>query len=80
MARPAVPTQMIIIPINETLSIDNLSFKEGKTWAQILNIFEKWSGFRRLYWGRHVEERDQVHLHIGKCCKLSSTQVTLEAI
>lgn len=65
MARVAVPTQMIILPIKEAAQIDTLSTQEGQTWSQILDILESWAGFRRLYWGRHVEE-GHVHLHIGR--------------
>lgn len=65
MAYAAVPTQMIILPIKEDLKIDNSSTKEGQLWSQILDVLERWSGFRRLYWGRHVEEPSQVHLHVG---------------
>ncbi|KAJ5689344.1 hypothetical protein N7462_003736 [Penicillium macrosclerotiorum] len=64
MARAAVPTQMIILPLKEQLQIEVPSTREGQVWSQILGIFEHWAGFRRLYWGRHVEEPDQVHLHI----------------
>ncbi|KAJ5146172.1 uncharacterized protein N7515_000736 [Penicillium bovifimosum] len=64
MTFPAVPTQMIVLPIKEGLKIEDASTKEGQLWSQILDILERWSGFRRLYWGRHVEEANQVHLHI----------------
>jgi hypothetical protein len=65
MTFPAVPTQMIVLPIKEGLKIEDASTKEGQLWSQILDVLEHWSGFRRLYWGRHVEEPSQVHLHIG---------------
>lgn len=66
MARSAFPTQMIILPIKEETQIDNLSTKEGQTWSQALESIESWTGFRRLYWGRHVENTGEVHLHIGE--------------
>ncbi|KAJ5620888.1 hypothetical protein N7510_004872 [Penicillium lagena] len=62
----AVPTQMIILPIQENIPIDVLSSKEGQIWSQVLNIFESWPGFKRLYWGRKVEQPTQVHLHITR--------------
>ncbi|KAJ5672727.1 hypothetical protein N7507_001854 [Penicillium longicatenatum] len=65
MARSAVPTQMIILPIQEAAQIDDLSTREGQVWSQILDVLESWAGFRRLYWGRHVEE-GLVHLHIAR--------------
>lgn len=66
MTRPAAPTQMIILPIQETLLIDQPSTQEGQVWSQILGILEKFTGFQRLDWGRHVEEPGQGHLHIGE--------------
>lgn len=75
MARSAVPTQMIILPIQGAAQIDNLSTNEGQTWSQILDILESWAGFRRLYWGRHVEE-GHVHLHIGRIVTKITEQAT----
>lgn len=63
----AVPTQMIILPIQENIPLDVVSSKEGQIWSQVLNIFESWPGCKRLYWGRKVEQPTQVHLHISKC-------------
>jgi hypothetical protein len=65
---------MIILPIQEAAQIDDLSTKEGQVWSQILDILESWAGFRRLYWGRHVEE-GLVHLHIGR----NTTKITEQA-
>ncbi|KAJ5241146.1 uncharacterized protein N7469_002737 [Penicillium citrinum] len=64
MTRPAAPTQMIILPIQETLLIDQPSTQEGQTWSQILGILENFAGFLRMDWGRHVEDSGLVHLHI----------------
>ncbi|CEJ60357.1 hypothetical protein PMG11_08934 [Penicillium brasilianum] len=64
MARAAAPTQMIVLPIKEEIQIDTPSTPAGQVWSQILNVLENWSGFRRLYWGRHVEKPGEVHLHI----------------
>lgn len=66
MAHAAAPTQMIILPIKEEIQIDTHSTPAGQVWSQILNVLENWSGFRRLYWGRHVEKPGEVHLHIGE--------------
>jgi hypothetical protein len=57
---------MIILPIQETMLIDQPSTQEGQTWSQILGILERSTGFQRLDWGRHVEEPGKVHLHIGE--------------
>ncbi|RJE20683.1 hypothetical protein PHISCL_06982 [Aspergillus sclerotialis] len=64
MTTTAFPTQMIILPIKATASIENPSTKEGQIWSQILDILENWKGFRRLYWGRHVEEPGKTQVHI----------------
>lgn len=66
MASAANPTQMIILSIREEVQIDEPSTPAGEVWSEILGALENWAGFRRLYWGRHVEEPGQVHLHIGK--------------
>ena len=65
MSRTAWPTQMIILPIKAEANIENSGTKEGQIWAQALDIFENWNGFRRLYWGRHVEETGKTQVHIG---------------
>lgn len=65
MTTPAAPTQMIILPIKATASIENPSTREGQIWTQTLDMLEQWPGFRRLYWGRHVEEPDKTQVHIG---------------
>jgi hypothetical protein len=66
MACAADPTQMIILPIAEEVQIDTPSTPASEVWSQVLGVFENWAGFRRLYWGRHVEVHGQVHLHISK--------------
>lgn len=60
-----LPTQMIIFPIKAGATIENASSKDGQIWAQVLDILETWNGFRRLYWGRHVEEQEKTQIHIG---------------
>lgn len=62
---PALPTQMVILPIKATANIEDPSTNEGRVWAQVLDILENWQGFRRLYWGRHVEEPGKTQVHIG---------------
>ena len=65
MTTPAVPTQMILLPIKATATIENVSTPDGQLWTQILDTLEAWPGFQRLYWGRHVEEADVTELHVG---------------
>jgi hypothetical protein len=61
------PTQMIILPIKSDGDIEDKFSKEGRIWAVALNILEKSPGFRRLYWGRHVEEPGKTQIHVGMC-------------
>ncbi|KAG2417319.1 hypothetical protein HFD88_008538 [Aspergillus terreus] len=60
----SLPTQMIIFPVKPDATIENPSTKDGQIWSQVLDILEGWNGFRRLYWGRRVEEREKTHIHI----------------
>jgi hypothetical protein len=66
MVISAAPTQMIILPIKATVNIEDPLTKEGRTWTQALDILESWPGFRRLYWGKHVEEPGKTQVHIGR--------------
>ena len=61
----AEPTQMLILSIPTSLSIEDATSPAGKTWNEILDIVRKSQGFKRLYWGRHVEKQENVQLHIG---------------
>jgi hypothetical protein len=47
MACAADPTQLIILPIQESVQIDDLSNREGQTWADMMGILGQWPGFRR---------------------------------
>jgi hypothetical protein len=50
-ARAADPTQMIILPIQESVQIDDLSNRDGQTWAYMMGILGQWPGFRRSHYG-----------------------------
>ncbi|KAL4886740.1 hypothetical protein BJY04DRAFT_213492 [Aspergillus karnatakaensis] len=54
-----IPAQLLTLPIQPSATIQHPSTKDGKTWSEILDIFESSRGFKRLYWGRHAEEDDQ---------------------
>lgn len=56
---------MIILPVKATAKIEDTSSHEGQIWSQALDVLESWQGFRRLYWGRHVEEPGKTQVHIG---------------
>ncbi|KAH7418815.1 hypothetical protein BKA64DRAFT_655265 [Cadophora sp. MPI-SDFR-AT-0126] len=60
----AEPTQMLILSIAASKSIEDSTSSAGKTWQQMLEIVRKSEGYKRLYWGRHVEKPDNVQLHI----------------
>jgi hypothetical protein len=61
----AEPTQMLILSIPTSLTIEDPTSPAGKTWNEILDIVRKSEGYKRLYWGRHVEKTENVQLHIG---------------
>ena len=62
----AEPTQMLILSIPTSLSIEDPASPAGKIWNEILDIVRTSEGYKRLYWGRHVEKAENVQLHIGK--------------
>jgi hypothetical protein len=70
MAGPTRPTQMIILPINSNATIEDSGSGDGKVWTTGLQTLENAPGFRRLYWGRHVEERGKTQVHIGMFCTI----------
>jgi hypothetical protein len=62
----ADPTQMLILSIPASKPIEDPTSPAGTTWQEILELIRKSEGYKRLYWGRHVEKPDHVQLHIGK--------------
>ncbi|PGH18790.1 hypothetical protein AJ79_00203 [Helicocarpus griseus UAMH5409] len=60
----AMPTQMFIFPIKEKAETNNPSTREGRIWSRVLDIFQGWEGFHRLYWGIHVEEPEYTEIHV----------------
>jgi hypothetical protein len=66
LGRPAIPTQMTILPIDRKFEIDDTKSESGQLWASVVAIFKQSPGFHRLYWGRHVEEPNKVQLHIAR--------------
>lgn len=58
-------TAMIRIPdVEYTTSLSNPSTPEGKTWSQILSLFEQQPNCQRVYWGARLEEIGHVDLHV----------------
>jgi hypothetical protein len=37
----------------------------GKLWAKALDVIEKSEGFQRVYWGRSLEQPENVQIHVG---------------
>jgi len=62
----AEPTQILILAIPASKPIEDPTSPAGTTWQKILELIRKSEGYKRLYWGRHVEKADNVQLHIGK--------------
>lgn len=59
------PTQMIILPVKPDASIEDTNSKDGGIWSAALGLLERAPGFRRLYWGRHIEEEEKTQIHVG---------------
>ncbi|KAF8846538.1 hypothetical protein BDZ45DRAFT_608827 [Acephala macrosclerotiorum] len=57
------PTQIIIVSIPTIHNLDGIS-QAGQTWKAILDLIRRTPGFKRLYWGRHVEDSERVQLHV----------------
>lgn len=67
MVSPTRPTQMIILPIKPGATIEDPASQDGEVWTASLHVLENSPGFRRLYWGRHIEEPEKTQIHIGTC-------------
>jgi len=66
----AEPTQMLVLSIPASKPIEDPTSPAGTTWQEILELIRKSEGYKRLYWGRHVEKPDHVQLHIGRAFSL----------
>jgi hypothetical protein len=64
MSNPQV-TQILYPAIDPALDLGDASSEAGKAWSKILDVIEQTPNFLRLYWGRRLEEPEQVQLHIG---------------
>lgn len=65
MATLTRPTQMIILPVRPDATIKDTNSKDSQIWTAALDILEKHPGFRRVYWGRHLEEPEKTQIHVG---------------
>jgi hypothetical protein len=62
----AVPTAQITLPIRSTATIEDLKSVDGQVWDGILKTIEASPGYERLYWGRWVERKNRVQLHVAR--------------
>ncbi|KAL3496680.1 hypothetical protein BJX62DRAFT_232348 [Aspergillus germanicus] len=62
----AVPTQIITFTFKESTTIEDPKSPDGKLWSRALDILESSIGFRKLSWGRHVEESGKVQVHVAR--------------
>ncbi|KAL2842759.1 hypothetical protein BJY01DRAFT_248913 [Aspergillus pseudoustus] len=60
----AVPTQIITFSLKKSITIEDANSFDGTLWKHALDILENSTGFRKLYWGRHVEEAGKVQVHV----------------
>jgi heme-degrading monooxygenase HmoA len=78
MAAPLQPTQMIILALEANAAVEEQASEAGQVWAAALRILEQSPGFRRLYWGRHVEEPEKIQIHIGMWIEISPSEQNAE--
>lgn len=60
-----VVTQIIYLNIPPDQQLDQRNTRAGDEWDKALNIVTESPGFKKLYWGRRLEEPEKVQLHIG---------------
>ncbi|KAL3463434.1 hypothetical protein BJX64DRAFT_120959 [Aspergillus heterothallicus] len=60
----AVPTQIITLFLRDSIEIEDVNSSDGKLWSRALDLLESSPGFRKVYWGRHVEEAGKVQVHV----------------
>lgn len=59
-------TQIFYLNVDPDKRLDDRTTQAGRQWASSLDLVETAPGFQKLYWGRRLEEPEQVQLHIGK--------------
>lgn len=65
-------TEIIYLNIDPEKNLGDRSTEAGQRWAASLDLIETVDGFRRLYWGRRLEEPEKVQLHIGLHVQISN--------
>jgi len=63
MDGPVTQVIYLVIPSSEDLGGNG---DAGRLWNKAQDMIERSPGFQRLYWGRRLEEPENVQLHIGK--------------
>lgn len=58
-------TQIFYLMVNPDGHLEDPSTEVGQNWAKSLGTIQAAPGFRRLYWGRRLEEPEKVQLHTG---------------
>jgi hypothetical protein len=61
----AEPTQMIVIQVPLDIDLKDTTSESGKVWERVLELLRQQPGYRRLYWGRRVEDPEDVQIHVG---------------
>jgi hypothetical protein len=57
---------MITFPIKGEASIEEPKSADGQVWEGILKKIEASPGYERLYWGRWIERKNKVQLHVAR--------------
>jgi len=62
---PLAVTEIAILPIASTTTIEDISTKAGETWASLQETTRNAPGCQSLYWSRWVEDKEMVQLMIN---------------
>jgi len=63
---PEAITQIIYLSIPADKTLNDAQSYCGGLWTTALDLIESSEGFRRLYWGRCLEQPEDVQLHVGR--------------
>ncbi|KAH7035867.1 uncharacterized protein B0I36DRAFT_382491 [Microdochium trichocladiopsis] len=57
-------TQILYLDVDPARNLEDESTRDGKLWAEMLDLLQDSPGFKRLYWGRRLEEPEKVQIHV----------------
>lgn len=66
MSLPA--TEIAAMTLKAGATIEDPSSSAAQVFQHMLKTISQQEGFRRVFWGRPIENESEVQLLIGKCC------------